>query len=118
MDQIYGKNGPGTPKWDTHDNEITKVKNQIDDLMKDYIKNNCGGPGGANPIGVDAKQWINRPNPTPDEWKGPRPEAAARFWDWKYWEQATGLSGTALALYLLVSEGSRVFPPRDLVPVP
>jgi hypothetical protein len=30
----------------------------------------------------------------------------------------TGLSGTALVLYLIVSEGSRLFPPRNLVPVP
>jgi Domain of unknown function (DUF4150) len=33
--------------------------------------------------------------------------------------KATGLTGGALALYLVVSEGSRVlFPPRNLVPVP
>ncbi|MGH7625427.1 MAG: RHS repeat-associated core domain-containing protein, partial [Gemmatimonadaceae bacterium] len=30
----------------------------------------------------------------------------------------TGLTGGALVLYLVVSEGSRIFPPRDLVPVP
>lgn len=32
--------------------------------------------------------------------------------------KATGLTGTALVLYLIVSEGSRLFPPRNLVPVP
>jgi Domain of unknown function (DUF4150) len=33
--------------------------------------------------------------------------------------QTTGLTGAALALYLIVSEGSRIlFPPRNLVPVP
>lgn len=31
---------------------------------------------------------------------------------------ATGLSGGALVLYLLISEGTRLFPPRNLVPVP
>jgi len=32
--------------------------------------------------------------------------------------QATGLTGAALLLYLLISEGSRLlFPPRNLVPV-
>jgi hypothetical protein len=30
----------------------------------------------------------------------------------------TGLTGTALVIYLIVSEGSRLFPPRNLVPVP
>jgi hypothetical protein len=32
---------------------------------------------------------------------------------------ATGLTGTALVIYLIISEGSRVvFPPRNLIPVP
>jgi hypothetical protein len=30
----------------------------------------------------------------------------------------TGLSGAALTLYIIISEGSRLFPPRNLVPVP
>lgn len=30
----------------------------------------------------------------------------------------TGLTGLALALYLIASEGSRIFPPRNLVPIP
>jgi RHS repeat-associated protein len=38
--------------------------------------------------------------------------------DWQYWEQVTGLSGGALATYLIISEGSRLFPPRDFVPIP
>jgi len=33
-------------------------------------------------------------------------------------EKITGLSGTALLLYILVSEGSRLFPPRNLIPAP
>ncbi|SDE29843.1 hypothetical protein SAMN05421548_1411 [Paraburkholderia lycopersici] len=32
--------------------------------------------------------------------------------------QIIGLSGGALVLYLIISEGSRVFPPRDLIPIP
>jgi|GEM_PF-2303056 len=32
--------------------------------------------------------------------------------------EITGLSGTALTVYFVISEGSRLFPPRDLVPVP
>ena len=33
-------------------------------------------------------------------------------------ETATGLTGTALVIYLVVSEGSRLFPPRNLIPIP
>ncbi|WP_218082521.1 eCIS core domain-containing protein [Anthocerotibacter panamensis] len=32
--------------------------------------------------------------------------------------QITGLTGAALITYLIVSEGSRLFPPRNLIPVP
>ena len=33
-------------------------------------------------------------------------------------QTVTGLSGAALWLYILVSEGSRLFPPRNIVPIP
>jgi hypothetical protein len=33
-------------------------------------------------------------------------------------EEITGLTGLALIIYLIISEGSRLFPPRNLVPVP
>jgi hypothetical protein len=33
-------------------------------------------------------------------------------------QQLTGLTGAALIAYIIVSEGSRLFPPRNLVPVP
>lgn len=41
-----------------------------------------------------------------------------RMTDWEYWEELTGLTGAALATYLIISEGSRLFPPRNFVPVP
>lgn len=115
MDQIYGKNGPGTTEWTGHDIAITQLKNQIKKLMDDFKDNNCFG---GTPIGQDAKIWIERPNPTPEEWKGQGPATKRSVTDWAYWEEVTGLSGLALVLYLLVSEGSRFFPPRNLVPVP
>jgi RHS repeat-associated protein len=46
----------------------------------------------------------------------PQPEES--YFDLKYWETVTGLTGAALILYLIVSEGSRLYPPRNLVPVP
>lgn len=33
-------------------------------------------------------------------------------------QEITGLTGTALLIYVIISEGSRLFPPRNLVPVP
>jgi hypothetical protein len=116
MDQIYGANGPGTPEWNGHDIAITNLKNQIKKLMDDFIDNNCTG---GSPIGADAKAWLNRPNPKPEEWKGQASNPTSHSMvDWEYWEKLTGLTGAALVLYLIVSEGSRLFPPRNLVPVP
>lgn len=36
----------------------------------------------------------------------------------KKMEAITGLAGTALIIYLIISEGSRLFPPRNLIPIP
>jgi hypothetical protein len=33
-------------------------------------------------------------------------------------EEVTGLAGGALIIYIIVSEGSRLFPPRNLIPIP
>jgi hypothetical protein len=38
--------------------------------------------------------------------------------DWAWWEKATGLTGGLLLLYIIVSEGSRIIPARNLIPVP
>jgi hypothetical protein len=32
--------------------------------------------------------------------------------------ELTGLTGTALTIYIIISEGSRLFPPRNAIPVP
>jgi hypothetical protein len=45
-------------------------------------------------------------------------QSSSSLFDVKNWEAITGLTGTALVLYLVVSEGSRLFPPRNLVPIP
>jgi hypothetical protein len=36
----------------------------------------------------------------------------------KYMQDITGLTGTALLIYVIISEGTRLFPLRNLVPVP
>ena len=49
-------------------------------------------------------------------------EKPRSFLDWNSIKQkvsnVTGLTGAALTLYLIVSEGSRLFPPRNLIPIP
>lgn len=37
---------------------------------------------------------------------------------WEKMKVATGLTGAALVAYIIISEGSRLFPPRNLVPIP
>ena len=49
---------------------------------------------------------------------GGTPQSNESFFDRKYWEQVTGLTGAALVTYLIISEGSRLFPPRNLIPIP
>jgi len=36
----------------------------------------------------------------------------------EYMQEVTGLTGTALIIYITISEGSRLFPPRNLIPIP
>ncbi len=36
----------------------------------------------------------------------------------KHMAAITGLTGTALIIYLIISEGTRLFPPRNLIPIP
>jgi Domain of unknown function (DUF4157)/Novel toxin 16 len=58
------------------------------------------------------------PLPAPERAPEPerRPVVDKSFMD--RMAEITGLTGTALIAYLIVSEGSRLFPPRNLVPVP
>jgi hypothetical protein len=119
-EQIEGRNGPGTTAWDTHDEAIRNQQRGLRDRLNQFNKNNCGNKA---PIPKDAWQWATRPAPQPEEWTGPAErsieEPSPGWRDWAYWEEATGLTGAALVIYLIVSEGSRVaFPVRNLVPVP
>ena len=59
------------------------------------------------------------PIPSPEPEPAPKPAKPNNSpFDLGYWEKVTGLTGTALIIYLILSEGSRAFPPRNLVPVP
>jgi Hemolysin coregulated protein Hcp (TssD)/Novel toxin 16 len=64
--------------------------------------------------GIFFPKCMNPPAPVPQP--VPTPESNDDFM--RRMEQLTGLSGAALILYLILSEGSRLFPPRNLVPIP
>lgn len=118
-EQINGANGPGTSEWLKHDEAIRNQQRGLRNRLDEFNRNNCGS---KVPVPQDAWQWATRPAPQPREWRGqpakreaPKEEGGT----WKYFERATGLTGAALLIYLIVSEGSRIaFPPRNLVPVP
>ena len=46
----------------------------------------------------------------------PQPEVSPDFM--KKMAEITGLTGTALLMYIIISEGSRVFPLRNAIPLP
>ena len=56
------------------------------------------------------------PEPVPQPERQPEQRFDQSFLD--RMAQITGLTGAALITYLIISEGSRLFPPRNLIPVP
>ena len=56
------------------------------------------------------------PQPAPQEERRTSPAVDRGFME--RMAAITGLSGAALIAYLVISEGSRLFPPRNLIPVP
>jgi hypothetical protein len=116
-EQINGASGPGTDGWRTHDEAIKNQQRGLRNRLDEFNRNNCGS---KIPIPQDAWQWATRPAPQPKEWMGQpvKREVSSEGGLLKYFENATGLTGVALLIYIVVSEGSRAFPPRNLVPVP
>jgi hypothetical protein len=85
---------------------IEQFKNRqksLQEKIEDYINSGCGDPP---PL---VTEWANKEVPAP-------PPPKADFI--QSMSDITGLTGGALATYLIISEGSRLFPPRNLVPVP
>lgn len=116
-EQINGANGPGTASWDEHDKKIKEAQKRLRNLLEEFERNDCGD---KVPTPQGAWSWVTRPAPQPSEWLGPpvqaQEEAHSSFWE--YMEKATGLTGAALLIYIIISEGSRLFPLRNAVPVP
>lgn len=131
----------------THAKQIQDRQKGLKEAIDIYDDQGCGGPGAPQhaPITQGARDNMNRPIPTIEDWEAehgrPMPEGDYTpgrnnslqspkdtgmlnnppdnsIWDWEYWEEATGLTGAALGAYLIISEGSRLFGPRNLIPVP
>lgn len=64
-EQINGRNGPGTPSWDTHDTTIRNQQRGLRRRLQEFEDNHCGPP----PPG--AWQWATRQAPQPSEWINP-----------------------------------------------
>jgi hypothetical protein len=117
-EQIEGKSGPGTEGWDIHDNTIKNQQRGLRNRLDDFNRNNCGS---KVPLPEGAWNWATRPAPQASEWKGPQHKIQHDSDNTDFWDtmaKITGLTGAALVIYVIVSEGSRLFPPRNLVPVP
>jgi hypothetical protein len=59
--------------------------------------------------------------PQPERQPEPAPQRYSQRFDQSFLDRMaaiTGLTGAALIAYLIISEGSRLFPPRNLIPVP
>jgi len=113
-----GAQGPGTDSWRRHEQAIRDQQSGLRDRLNKYRDNGCGP---KNPIPADAWKWASKPVPTAKEWEANNKRVVVEepgVFDLKYWETVTGLTGAALIIYLIVSEGSRLFPPRNAIPVP
>lgn len=125
-EQINGANGPpgsgvGDPSvWENHDKSIKEQQKGLRDRLNDFNKNNCGD---KVPIPEDAWEYATKPAPKPQEWvnPAPAPTASRSIFDsafMKKMSELTGLTGITLLIYVIISEGSRAFPPRNAIPVP
>jgi len=93
---------------------VSKYQKSLKRLLAEWEKNGCGDGGGPG-LPVGAYTWGDAPVPSASDWREGGEDSSFM----KYMEQATGLTGTALLIYIGASEGSRIFfPPRNLVPVP
>lgn len=114
-----GAKGPGTPEWINHEQTISEQQEAIRKRLRQYDKNDCDNKG--PPLPNRARNWAFRPVPSSQEWRKNNPlpmvDTAQDKGFIERVKAATGLTGLALALYLIVSEGSRLYPPRNLVPV-
>jgi RHS repeat-associated protein len=89
-----------------HQQQFVNKQTQLRNLLNDFNSQGCGG-------GTPADAWSFATMPTPSPVSDSNSQSFLQLMS-----QLTGLTGTALLIYIALSEGSRLFPPRNLVPVP
>jgi len=96
--------------------EISELQHGIKMDLKNYLEECLKNKGG--PSGPSVPDWVddaaNRRVEVPLYRPFYRPVQEAKPW----WKAVVPAGGAALVIYLIISEGSRLFPPRNLVPVP
>jgi len=126
---------------ETHAQQIDGRQRALKLAKKIYDDQGCGDPGAPahTSISEEALRNMGRPIPTAEDWEeehgrpmpegdyqpgqhksvqAPEDEPGNSILDWEYWEELTGLTGAALVAYVIISEGSRLFPPRNAIPIP
>jgi len=89
-----------------HRRQFTEKQGNLRNLSDRY-RRNC--PDDPPPPAAPARLLGNAPVPNPQVFHPNQVDPKYVLW---------GLSDAALVLYLILSEGSRLFPPRNLLPVP
>ena len=108
---LYNTNPTGKNSWQGHQEAYKGAQNQLQKVIDKMNDNGCG-----NKVPSDATAMSQQPAPTaPDPKLSPK-SSSSGFMD--YVSGVTGLSGGALLTYVIISEGSRVIPFRNLVPAP
>ncbi|ANJ68015.1 hypothetical protein A9404_12100 [Halothiobacillus diazotrophicus] len=87
-----------------HQQQFRNKQTQLRNLLNDYDSQGCNG-------GLPADAWSLASMPTPSS------DANNQNF-MQHMREITGLTGEALVTYIIISEGSRVFLPRNFVPLP
>jgi hypothetical protein len=113
----------GRDQMDGHWEQVDGRQRRIEEARRLYDENGCGG--GSHVLHRQMEEYLAKEKEDAlreyeERWGVPMQETAPTrsIMEWEYWEELTGLTGGALLLYLIISQGSRVIPARNLVPVP
>lgn len=77
QDQIYGRDGPGTQGWTTHDTVVRQSIKGLNIRIKNFLKFGCdddddNDDGSKSSITPEMMAWASAVPPKPEEWKGPQ----------------------------------------------
>ncbi|WP_437512678.1 hypothetical protein [Sorangium sp. So ce1099] len=71
-EQIHGANGPGTPSWQNHEDQITGQQSGLRKCIAEYDRRVAAGTA-MPPLRPDARPWSTKPPPAASDWVGPTP---------------------------------------------